>query len=77
MAQAALLEALRALHASDNDPAVREHALHFLQHWQPSLEAWSIADAVLHDPASPFEAQLFCAQTLRTKVCAMPAICIV
>jgi transportin-3 len=72
MDRAALLEALRVLYAPDhgNDPA-KEHAQHILQHWQQSQDAWYLADAVLHDPASPFEAHLFCAQTLRTKVRAM------
>lgn len=38
-----------------------------------SVEAWSVADTVLHDPNSNMEAQYFCAQTLRTKVRAAAA----
>ncbi|EFJ48285.1 hypothetical protein VOLCADRAFT_48218, partial [Volvox carteri f. nagariensis] len=59
--------ALNALYHHD-DPKVKDEADRWLEQWQQSLEAWSVADGVLHDPNSSMEAQYFCAQTLRTKV---------
>lgn len=59
-----------ALHAlfHHEDPAVKDQAGKWLEQWQNTTEAWSVSDAVLHDPGSNMEAQYFCAQTLRTKV---------
>ncbi|KAG2500508.1 hypothetical protein HYH03_001285 [Edaphochlamys debaryana] len=67
MATQQLLQALNALYHHE-DPKVKDEADRWLEQWQQSVEAWSVADAVLHDPASSMEAQYFCAQTLRTKV---------
>ena len=62
-----LLEALQALYHHP-DPKIKDEADRYLEQWQQTVEAWSVADAVLHDPNSNMEAQYFCAQTLRTKV---------
>jgi hypothetical protein len=62
-----LLEALQALYHHP-DPKIKDEADRYLEQWQQTTEAWSVADAVLHDPNSNMEAQYFCAQTLRTKV---------
>ncbi|KAG1678979.1 hypothetical protein FOA52_013042 [Chlamydomonas sp. UWO 241] len=62
-----LLSALSALYHHD-DPKVKDEADRWLETWQQSTEAWSVADGVLHDAGSSLEAQYFCAQTLRTKV---------
>lgn len=64
---AQLLQALNALYHHE-DISVKNEADKWLEQWQQSVEAWSTADAVLHDAASNMEAQYFCAQTLRTKV---------
>lgn len=50
------------------DPGVRKEADRWLEHWQQTPEAWSVADSVLHNANSSMEAQHFCAQTLKTKV---------
>jgi transportin-3 len=62
-----LIEAVNALY-NHPDEKVKKQANQWLEQWQQSLEAWSLSDAILHDPNSPFDAQYFCAQTLRTKV---------
>ena len=62
-----LLAALHALYHRE-DIQVKAEADKWLEQWQQSVEAWSVADAVLHDAASTMEAQYFCSQTLRTKV---------
>ena len=62
-----LIEAVNALY-NHPDEKVKKQANHWLEQWQQSLEAWSVSDAILHDRNSPFDAQYFCAQTLRTKV---------
>jgi len=69
MAGTQVLAALSALYGQNQaDPALKSQASAFLEQWQQTLDAWSVSDAVLHDPASSVEAQYFCAQTLRTKV---------
>ena len=68
--QGQLLAALHALYHND-DQAVKDEADRWLENWQQSVEAWSVADTVLHDSASSMEAQYFCALTLRTKVSAL------
>ncbi|KXZ44767.1 hypothetical protein GPECTOR_62g882 [Gonium pectorale] len=67
MAANQLLAALNALYHHE-DPKVKDEADRWLEQWQQSVEAWSVADGVLHDANSSMEAQYFCAQTLRTKV---------
>lgn len=66
-----LLQAINALYAHP-DQEVKRQASTWLEHWQQSLEAWSVSDAVLHDQSCPMDAQYFCAQTLRTKVAPSP-----
>ncbi len=65
--QQQLLSALHALYHNE-DQLVKDEADRWLEQWQQGVEAWSTADALLHDPNSSMEAQYFCAQTLRTKV---------
>jgi transportin-3 len=63
---AAVLLAVAALfHAEDG--SARGAADRWLEAWQQTPGAWSVADAVLHQPSSPMEAQHFCAQTLKAK----------
>ena len=62
-----LLEAINALY-NHPDEKVKKQADAWLEEWQQSVEAWSIADAVLHEKHGSLEAQYFAAQTLRTKV---------
>ncbi len=66
MSRQTLLDAVQALYYHPND-AVKKQAGAWLEQWQRSLDAWSTADAVLHDASSSVEAQYFCATTLRTK----------
>jgi transportin-3 len=61
-----LSAAFRALFHSD-DQATKVGANKWLDAWQQTPEAWSVADGVLHDPASSQDLQQFCAQTLKTK----------
>jgi transportin-3 len=61
-----VLRAVAALfHAEDG--SARSAADRWLEAWQQTPGAWSVADALLHEPASPMEAQHFCAQTLKAK----------
>ena len=62
-----LLAALNALY-HDANPSVKDEADRWLEQWQASASAWSVADRLLHDSSSTLETQYFCAQTLRTKV---------
>lgn len=64
-----LQAALSALYRPTS-PSEQKEADQWLENWKMTVEAWSISDAVLHDPTSSMEAHSFCAQTLRTKVCA-------
>ena len=66
MSRQTLLDAVQALYYHPDD-AVKKQAGAWLEQWQRSLDAWSTADAVLHDASSSVEAQYFCATTLRTK----------
>ncbi len=61
-----LLAALHALYHNE-DASVKDQANKWLEQWQTTSDAWTVADRVLHDPGSAMEAQYFCAQTLRTK----------
>lgn len=58
--------AISALYISD-DASVRNSADRWLEAWQGSPEAWTVANSILHDPASGAECAYFCAQTLKTK----------
>lgn len=65
--QEQLIAAIAALYHNP-DPKVKEEANRWLEQWQQTVEAWQIADAVLHAAAASMEARYFAAQTLRTKV---------
>lgn len=68
MAQAQqVLAAINALYTSD-DSSTRQEADRWLDNWQASSEAWTVANQILHDPNSGAEYTYFCAQTLKTKV---------
>ncbi|KAL9239561.1 hypothetical protein vseg_013870 [Gypsophila vaccaria] len=60
-------EALHALYHHPDD-AVRMQADRWLQQFQRTLDAWQVADNLLHDPTSNMETLIFCSQTLRSKV---------
>ncbi|XP_050379254.1 transportin MOS14 [Argentina anserina] len=60
-------QALTALYHHPDD-AVRMEADHFLQKFQKTLDAWQVADNLLHDATSNLETLIFCSQTLRSKV---------
>lgn len=60
-------EALNALYHHPDD-AVRMQADRWLQEFQRTLDAWQVADNLLHDPSSNLETLIFCSQTLRSKV---------
>ncbi|XP_074284647.1 transportin MOS14-like [Silene latifolia] len=60
-------EALHALYHHPDD-AVRMQADSWLQEFQRTLDAWQVADNLLHDPTSNMETLIFCSQTLRSKV---------
>jgi transportin-3 len=62
-----VVNAINALYTS-NDSALRNQADRWLEDWQASPEAWTVANAILHDPSSGAEYTYFCAQTLKTKV---------
>eukprot|EP00878_Enallax_costatus_P020398 GHUV01021558.1.p1 GENE.GHUV01021558.1~~GHUV01021558.1.p1 ORF type:complete len:515 (+),score=87.61 GHUV01021558.1:142-1545(+) len=62
-----VVAAINALYRSD-DSKVRHEADRWLDGWQSSSEAWSVANAILHNPSSDPEYTYFCAQTLKTKV---------
>ena len=50
-----------------SDPASRQQANSWLEQWQQTTQAWSVATEVL-EHSSSIDAQYFAAQTLRTKV---------
>ncbi|PRQ16051.1 hypothetical protein RchiOBHm_Chr7g0180041 [Rosa chinensis] len=60
-------EALNALYHHPDD-GVRMQADRFLQDFQRTLDAWQVADNLLHDATSNRETLIFCSQTLRSKV---------
>ncbi|CAO2818179.1 unnamed protein product [Amaranthus hypochondriacus] len=60
-------EALNALYHHPDD-AVRMQADRWLQEFQRTLDAWQVADNLLHDVTSNLETLIFCSQTLRSKV---------
>jgi transportin-3 len=65
--QNAVKEALNALYHHPDD-TVRVHADRWLQNFQGTLDAWQVADNLLHDSSSNLETLIFCSQTLRSKV---------
>ncbi|GMN45765.1 hypothetical protein TIFTF001_014956 [Ficus carica] len=60
-------EALNALYHHPDD-GVRLQADRWLQSFQRTLDAWQVADDLLHHPSSNLETLIFCSQTLRSKV---------
>ncbi|KAK6920787.1 Exportin-1/Importin-beta-like [Dillenia turbinata] len=60
-------EALNALYHHEDD-AVRIQADRWLQDFQRTIDAWQVADNLLHDAGSNLETLIFCSQTLRSKV---------
>jgi transportin-3 len=62
-----VVAAINALYKDENS-SVRQEADRWLEAWQGTTEAWSVANGLLHDPASTAEVTYFCAQTLKTKV---------
>ncbi|KAL3528279.1 hypothetical protein ACH5RR_007601 [Cinchona calisaya] len=60
-------EALNALYHHPDD-AVRMQADRWLQNFQRTIDAWQVADNLLHDAGSNQETLIFCSQTLRSKV---------
>jgi hypothetical protein len=67
MSAADVVGAINALYTSD-DASTRKQADSWLETWQASPEAWTVANTILHDPNSRPEFTYFCAQTLKTKV---------
>ncbi|KAL5544316.1 hypothetical protein UlMin_008100 [Ulmus minor] len=65
--QNAVKEALHALYHHPDD-AVRMRADRWLQDFQRTIDAWQVADNLLHDASSNLETLIFCSQTLRSKV---------
>ncbi|KAF3340567.1 transportin-3 isoform X1 [Carex littledalei] len=65
--QKMVINALAALYHGTND-ALRAEADRWLQDFQHTLDAWQVADSLLHDPNSSIETLIFCSQTLRSKV---------
>ncbi|KAG2293291.1 hypothetical protein Bca52824_039960 [Brassica carinata] len=63
----AVKEALNALYHHPDD-TVRAQADRWLQNFQGTLDAWQVADNLLHDSSSNLETLIFCSQTLRSKV---------
>jgi hypothetical protein len=53
--------------SSHPEKQVRRQADTWLQQFQWTMEAWQVADALLHLPDSPLDVQYFCAQTLKKK----------
>ncbi|KAM0982545.1 hypothetical protein ACFX2I_015414 [Malus domestica] len=60
-------EALNALYHHPDD-GVHLQADRWLQDFQRTLDAWQVADNLLHDATSNLETLIFCSQTLRSKV---------
>ncbi|KAK9116972.1 hypothetical protein Sjap_015919 [Stephania japonica] len=60
-------EALNALYHHPDD-SVRTQADRWLQDFQRTIDAWQVADNLLHDTNSNLETLMFCSQTLRSKV---------
>ncbi|KAF5734726.1 ARM repeat superfamily protein isoform 2 [Tripterygium wilfordii] len=59
--------ALNALYHHPDD-TIRMQADRWLQDFQRTLDAWQVADNLLHDSSSNLETLIFCSQTLRSKV---------
>lgn len=60
-------EALNALYHHPDD-SIRLQADRWLQEFQRTLDAWQVADNLLHDSSSNLETLIFCSQTLKSKV---------
>ncbi|KAM0892616.1 hypothetical protein ACQ4PT_025616 [Festuca glaucescens] len=66
-ATATVKDALSALYHHPDD-TIRTAADRWLQKFQHTLDAWQVADTLLHDEKSNLETLMFCSQTLRSKV---------
>ncbi|KAL6641081.1 hypothetical protein ACP70R_019262 [Stipagrostis hirtigluma subsp. patula] len=66
-ATATVKQALAALYHHPDD-TTRTAADRWLQQFQHTLDAWQVADSLLHDESSNLETLIFCSQTLRSKV---------
>ncbi|KAM7272707.1 hypothetical protein ACFE04_027370 [Oxalis oulophora] len=60
-------DALNALYHHPDD-MIRVQADRWLQDFQRTIDAWQVADNLLHDATSNLETLIFCSQTLRSKV---------
>lgn len=60
-------DALNALYHHPDD-SIRMQADRWLQDFQRTIDAWQVADNLLHDATSNLETLIFCSQTLRSKV---------
>ncbi|KAL9337814.1 hypothetical protein Peur_069583 [Populus x canadensis] len=65
--QNSVKEALNALYHHPDD-VFRMEADRWLQNFQRTIDAWQVADNLLHDATSNLETLIFCSQTLRSKV---------
>ncbi|KAJ4851378.1 Transportin mos14 [Turnera subulata] len=65
--QSLVTQALNTLYHHPDD-AFRMQADRWLQGFQRTIDAWQVADNLLHDPNSNLETLIFCSQTLRSKV---------
>uniref|UniRef100_A0A7N0U001 Uncharacterized protein n=1 Tax=Kalanchoe fedtschenkoi TaxID=63787 RepID=A0A7N0U001_KALFE len=65
--QSTVKQALTALYHHPED-AVRMDADRWLQDFQRTIDAWQVADNLLHDATSNLETLIFCSPTLRSKV---------
>ncbi|CDR42968.1 CYFA0S10e04346g1_1 [Cyberlindnera fabianii] len=57
-------EALAVMSSNSQD---KQQALHFLEDFQKTPEAWNAVHTILSDQSSPLELRMFAAQTLRSK----------
>ncbi|XP_061953802.1 transportin MOS14-like [Populus nigra] len=65
--QNSVKDALNALYHHPDD-VFRMEADRWLQNFQRTIDAWQVADNLLHDATSNLETLIFCSQTLRSKV---------
>jgi hypothetical protein len=61
--------AVRSLHVP-SEPAARQQALHFLERFQNTVDAWNVSLNILSQASAAAELRFFAAQTLKHKVVA-------
>ena len=54
---------------------VKKQAEQWLERFQEDVEAWTVCDAVLHDPTNTPEVNFMSAQALKRKVVQLPMFC--